>query len=241
MRTHSAAGGCLSRWLANAPAWVPTLFAAATAFGTYFCMYAFRKPFAAGHYAGLTFLGTAVELKTAFVISQLIGYALSKFIGLKVCSEAERRWRAPLLVLLIAASQTALLGFAALPGGWKVPAIFLSGLPLGMVWGLVVAYLEGRRTSELLLAILSCSFIVASGAVKDVGRALMADFGVSEWWMPFSTGMIFLAPFLIFVWLLNQVPDPTPADVAARVRREPMDGPIAPPSSTGSCPAWCFS
>ena len=32
-----------------------------------------------------------------------------------------------------------------------VAAIFLNGLPLGMVWGLVILYLEGRRTSELLL------------------------------------------------------------------------------------------
>lgn len=206
-----------------APAWVPTLFAATAAFSTYFCMYAFRKPFAAGHYAGLTFLGTDVELKTVFVISQLVGYALSKFIGIKVCSEATRRWRALLLASLIIVSEAALFLFATLPGNGKVLAIFLSGLPLGMVWGLVVAYLEGRRTSELLLAILSCSFIVSSGAVKDVGRALMADFGVSEWWMPAATGAIFLPPFLIFVWLLNQIPDPSPADVLARVKREPMD------------------
>jgi hypothetical protein len=181
MRTHSAAESQLRPWLENAPGWVPTLFAAVTAFGTYFCMYAFRKPFAAGHYTGLTFLGTDLELKTAFVISQLIGYALSKFIGIKVCSETTRRLRARLLASVVVVSQCALLLFATLPGEWKVLAIFLSGLPLGMVWGLVVAYLEGRRTSELLLAILSCSFIVASGAVKDVGRALMADFGVGEW------------------------------------------------------------
>ena len=50
-------------------------------------------------------------------------------------------------------------------------AIFFNGLPLGMVWGLVVWYLEGRQKSESLLAATSCSFIVASGEVKDVGRA----------------------------------------------------------------------
>jgi hypothetical protein len=40
---------------------------------------------------------------------------------------------------------------------------------------------EGRRTSELLLAGLSLSFIIASGVVKDFGRALM-DGGVAQWW-----------------------------------------------------------
>src|SRR5262249_25364721 len=102
-------------------------------------------------------------------------------------------------------------------------AIFLNGLPLGMVWGLVVSYLEGRRTSEILLAGLSCSFIVSSGAVKNVGLVLMRDFGVGEAWMPFVTGLIFLMPFLLSVWFLNQVPQPDDADVAERVERIPMN------------------
>ncbi|MEW4451247.1 DUF5690 family protein, partial [Bremerella sp. JC817] len=35
-----------------------------------------------------------------------------------------------------------LMLFAVVPVHWKVLAIFLNGLPLGMVWGLVVRYLE---------------------------------------------------------------------------------------------------
>ena len=101
-------------------------------------------------------------------------------------------------------------------------AIFLNGLPLGMVWGLVVGFLEGRRTSDLLLAGLSCSFIVASGMVKDVGRALMRTADVSEAWMPAVTGAIFLPLFLLSVWTLQQLPRPGRADVAERVRRDPM-------------------
>src|SRR5262249_3165104 len=93
----------------------------------------------------------------------------------------------------------------------------------GMVWGLVVRYLEGRRTSEVLLAGTSCSYIVSSGAVKDVGRFLMSQ-GVSETWMPFVTGLLFLPPFLLFVWLLNQLPPPDEADVRPRVERAPMGG-----------------
>ncbi len=40
-------------------------------------MYAFRKPFAAASYANATFLGTDIELKTALVIGQVLGYTLS--------------------------------------------------------------------------------------------------------------------------------------------------------------------
>ena len=107
-----------------------------------------------------------------------------------------------MLIAMILVAHFALLLFAVLPNNLKVAAIFLNGLPLGMVWGLVVRYLEGRRTSELLLAGLSCSFIIASGMVKDVGRWMMNVQQVDQFWMPFVTGVIFLPPFLLSVWLL---------------------------------------
>ena len=182
-----------------------TLYATVAAFSTYFCMYAFRKPFSAGTYEGLVFFGTEVELKTAFALSQLIGYTISKFMGIKVNSEQGHAGRAKLLVALILAALMALLLFAVLPTQWKWLAIFANGLPLGMVWGLVVSFLEGRRTSDALMAGLCCSFILASGVVKDSGRWLMNQQGVSEFWMPFATGALYLPGFLIAVWLLKQL------------------------------------
>jgi len=211
----------VTKWLESVPGPVFVLYAIAASFSTYFCMYAFRKPFAVGQYAGLK-LGD-IELKTALVISQIIGYALSKYIGIKVCSEATRGRRAASLVFFILWAEAALVLFAVVPPGLKLIAIFLNGLPLGMVWGLVVWYLEGRRTSELLLAGLSCSFILASGVVKDIGKHLMDAYHISEWWMPASTGLCFLPLFLASVWLLNQLPAPSAEDVAARVERETMD------------------
>ncbi len=159
----------LTVWLESAPVPLFTIFAIATSFTTYFCMYAFRKPFAAAQYEGLSFLGTTIDLKTAFVISQIIGYALAKVIGIRVCSEFSRGKRALGLVVMIGLAELTLLLFAVLPTELKMVAIFFNGLSLGMVWGLVVWYLEGRRTSEMLLAGLSCAFIVASGVVKDLG------------------------------------------------------------------------
>ena len=171
----------MTRFLERAPSAVFVGYAITAAFTTYFCMYAFRKPFAAAKFEGEFLLGSSVELKTALVISQIIGYALSKYVGIKVCSEVTPARRAPLLLLLIGWAQAALVLYGLLPDDWKFIAIFLNGLPLGMVWGLVVWYLEGRRTSELLLAGLSLSFIIASGVVKDFGRALMEG-GVAQWW-----------------------------------------------------------
>jgi hypothetical protein len=242
---RTPAGGRLTPWLENAPAPVFATYAIIAAFSTYFCMYAFRKPFAAAKFEGEFFLGTTVALKTAIVISQIIGYALSKYIGIKVCSEVSAARRAITLVLLIVWAEAALIAYGLVPNNLKVVAIFFNGLPLGMVWGLVVWYLEGRRTSELLLAGLSCSYIVSSGMVKDLGRAMLEG-GVAEWWkevpliggligtalgkvgegwMPALMGVHFLPVFLLAVWMLNQLPRPSASDVAARSERQTMTSP----------------
>ena len=138
----------------------------AVSFSTYFCMYAFRKPFAVSGNEDATSGLWHLKWKTLFVISQIVGYTLSKYLGIKVCSEIKRSQRAAALVLLIVWAEAALVLFALVPPVWKAAALFLNGLPLGMIWGMVVGYLEVRCTSELLLAGLSCSFIVSSGMVS---------------------------------------------------------------------------
>ena len=182
-------------------------------------MYAFRKPFAAGSYAEPGAFG--LDLKTLFVMSQVLGYTLSKYIGIKWISEVTRTRRVHLLIGLIVAAELALFGFAVLPRTGKVIAIFLNGLPLGMIWGLVVRYLEGRRASEVLLSALSCSFIVASGVVKDIGRWLMTA-GVPQYWMPVVTGLLFLPLLVVSARLLDALPDPTAEDAREREPRPPM-------------------
>ena len=200
-----------------------TLWAVSAAFATYFCMYAWRRPFTAASYEDGALLGGAVALKTAFVISQLLGYTVSKFWGISVCSELDRRRRARTLLLMIGIAHVALVAFAILPAPWNIAAIFVNGIPLGMVWGVVVSYLEGRRTSEFLLAGLSCSFIVASGVVKDVGLWTMNTLGVGEYWMPAVVGLFFLPVFLASIWALDRIPPPSARDVEERVERKAMD------------------
>lgn len=211
----------LRRYLASASPATFTLVATLAAFCGYFCMYAFRKPFAAGSFEGESVFG--LQLKIAFVIAQVIGYAGSKVIAIKFVSELPRAHRARVLVGLIACAELSLLGLGALPPEGKVVAMFLNGLPLGAVWGLVFAFLEGRRTSELLGAGLSMSYVVASGAVKWVGREVV-QMGVSEYWMPSLVGLMFLPPFLLCVYVLHSLPAPDPQDEAARSQRAPMDG-----------------
>lgn len=214
----------LHRWLTRASPAAFTAYATAAAFATYFCMYGFRKAFAVGTYAGhldVPLLG-ALDLKSAFVIAQVLGYAASKFLGIKIVSELSPARRAGAILVLIGASELALLLFAIIPAPWSALALVLNGLPLGMIWGLVFGFLEGRKVSDLLGAGLCVSFIVSSGFVKTVGKWVMAT-GVSEAWMPFVVGLMFYPPLVLFVALLAQIPPPTAEDEALRTKRLPMD------------------
>jgi hypothetical protein len=198
-----------------------SLYSVTVAFCTYACMYAFRKPFTAAAFEGLMYWG--LELKTLLIIFQVFGYTLSKFMGIKVVSEMTPNRRAVTIVGLILIAELALFFFWVVPGPLKIIFLFFNGLPLGMIWGIVFSYLEGRKNTELLGAGLSVSFIVSSGFVKSVGKFLILNFGVSEFAMPFFTGLVFLLPLLLFTWLLNQIPPPTPEDEELRVKRVPMN------------------
>jgi hypothetical protein len=211
----------LTQWLSRRPPILLSLFAIAGAFTTYFSMYAFRKPFTAATFGEMEAFG--LDYKVVAVIAQVFGYTLSKFAGIRVISELTRERRGLGIIVLISFAWLALLGFALAPRPWNIAFLFLNGLPLGMIWGVVFSYLEGRRFTEMMGAGLCASFIVSSGAVKSVGRHLVVDGHVSEFWMPFATGAIFLVPLLAGAWLLSLLPPPTEADEADRTERVPMD------------------
>lgn len=202
------------------PGFVFVLHASLAAFGTYFCMYAFRKPFSVATFEGLSFVG--VDYKILLVIAQVLGYALSKFVGIKVISELKPNRRLLYLISLIVLAEISLLLFAWVPAPYNIPFMFLNGFPLGMIWGIVFSYIEGRRFTDILGVVLSASFIVSSGVVKSVGLFVMNSWGVSEFWMPSVTGALFFVPLLICSFLLQRVPSPTPEDIANRTERIPM-------------------
>lgn len=200
-----------------------SLFAMLAAFLTYSSMYAFRKPFTAAAFEDLSIWG--VDYKIVLILTQVLGYMLSKFIGIKVISEMLPGSRIRSLLLLIGIAWGALLLFGLLPYPYNFICLFFNGLPLGMIWGIVFSFLEGRRTTELLGAGMSVSFIVSSGLVKAVGKALMLHAGVSAFWMPFLAALVFVPTLLLGVWMLQQLPPPSREDEALRTVRVPMQGP----------------
>ncbi|MCF0050334.1 DUF5690 family protein [Dyadobacter sp. LJ53] len=196
-------------------------WAVIASFGAYFCMYAFRKPFNAGLYQGLE-LGD-VSYKAVLIISQVAGYTLSKFAGIKVISELQHSSRIKLIISLILVAEIALLFFGLVPYPYNFIFLFINGLPLGMVYGVVFSFLEGRRFTEMLAMGLNISVVVASGILKTTYIELHTMLpGISEFWMPVFMGAIFLPFFCFFVWMLSVIPEPTPEDIQLRTERKPM-------------------
>lgn len=197
-----------------------TLKAAFAAFGVYFCMYGFRKPFTVASFEELSYFG--IDYKVLIIIAQVMGYFISKFLGIKFISELKPEKRIFYLFIFIAVAELALLGFAVIPAPYNILCMFINGIPLGMIWGIVFSYIEGRKTTEIIGLFLCSSFVVSSGFTKSTGKFLMDTFSVSEFWMPFSAGLLFIIPLLIFGLMLEKLPQPTEEDILLKNKREPL-------------------
>lgn len=192
------------------------------AFLTYSCMYAYRKPLSAGTFEGYMLWG--IDYKVILVVTQVLGYLTAKLIGIKLISELQQKRRGLLLLALIGVAQAALFLFAVTPFPYNFVWIFFNGLPLGLIWGIVFSYIEGRKATDMLAIFLSISFIVSSGFVKSIGQGLIVNWQVSEFWMPALMGALCFPLILGSTWMLEQIPPPTAEDQASRTPRVVLNG-----------------
>jgi Family of unknown function (DUF5690) len=197
-----------------------TLFASVTAFFTYMCFYPFRRAYTAATYEDLAFFG--VNFKILIITAQVLGFAVSKGLGIKYVSEMLSENRSRNLLIMIGLSWICYLFFALTPAPYNLFFIFMASLPLGMVYGTILGFLEGRKTTDLLVAVLTASFIMGSGFAKSIGKWVMTSLEVSQFWMPFVACAIMIVPFGICVWLMGQIPPPTEEDIKNRTERKPM-------------------
>jgi len=211
----------ITKWLENTNGFWFALFTTLMAFSLYTSVYAFRKTFAVATFEGIVYFG--ISYKVWLVTFQVIGYAAAKFVGIKVISELKATSRATGILITVAVAGLSWLLFGLVPAPYNIIFLFTNGFPLGLVWGMVFGYLEGRRFTEVLGAGLSVSFIFSAGLAKSVGGFIIRDWGVSETWMPFVTACVFTLPLLIFLYLLDKVPPPTALDESLRTKRQPMN------------------
>jgi hypothetical protein len=197
-----------------------TLFAGVTAFFTYMCFYPFRRAYTAATYDELSFVG--LNFKIWMITAQVLGFAVSKGLGIKYVSEMLPAKRSQNLLIMVVISWVCYLFFALVPAPFNLIFIFMASLPLGMVYGTILGFLEGRKTTDLLVAVLTASFIMGSGFAKSIGKWVMTSLEVSQFWMPFVACAIMIVPFGFCTWLMGQIPPPSEADIQSRTERKPM-------------------
>jgi hypothetical protein len=211
----------LSKRISNLPNFVQTLFAAVASFCTYLCFYPFRRAYTAATFEELYFWG--VHFKILIITAQVLGFAVSKGIGVKIVSEMKPENRAKGLLLFTGLSWICMLFFGLTPAPYNLIFVFLGSLPLGLFYGVILGFLEGRKNTDLLVAALTASFIIGSGFAKSIGKWVLSSFEVSEFLMPFVADSIMYIPLAISVWFLAQIPKPSDADKHDRVERLPMN------------------
>ena len=198
------------------------LYAALVVFLAYASIFAYRKAFTAASFNGLKYWG--VSYQTLLIISQVIGYMLSKFYGIKFIAELKRMGRWKTTVILTGIAWFAMFLFGITPAPYGMIFLFINGFVLGFLWGVIFSYVEGRRATDFIGLALAVSFIFAGGFSRSVGKWLMMEWGVSEEWMPFMTGLVFALPLALFIFLMERIPLPDADDINERTVRQPMTG-----------------
>ena len=198
------------------------LWAGGAALLSYSLVYALRKPYTAAAFEGLTFLGS--DYKVAVTTIQILGYVISKFFGIKLISELKRENRFRFFVASAVMAEAALVGFGLLPMPYNVIAMFVNGLLLGCMWGVIFSFIEGRKVTDILASLLGVSMVFSSGFAKSFGLFAMNDLHIDQFWMPAVIGGCAL-PVLVFMgYMLKRLPRPTAEDVALRNERVTLDG-----------------
>jgi hypothetical protein len=124
-----------SKWLflyphlKKIPSALLNVYCAIAAFGLYFCLYAFHRPYTILHYSQVPPWMGCIDYKASLYLFHGLGHMAAKFIGIKFVSEVPRRsmMRFWYLLALVCFSQMGLILFGALPMNWKVLGVFMSG------------------------------------------------------------------------------------------------------------------
>ena len=189
---------------------------------SYSLVYALRKPYTAASFDGLTFLGT--DYKVAVTTIQILGYVIAKFFGIKIISELKKENRFRFFVGSAILAEAALIGFGLLSAPYNVVAMFVNGLSLGCMWGVIFSFIEGRKVTDILASLLGVSMVFSSGLAKSLGLFVMNEMQVGPFWMPAVIGGLAL-PVLAFTgYMLKRLPQPTAEDIALRNERVVLDG-----------------
>ena len=189
---------------------------------SYSLVYMLRKPYTAAAFEDLEVFN--MDYKVAVTIVQILGYVVSKFMGIKLISELRREERLRFILMSVVMAELSLVFFGLLSAPYNIAAMFLNGLSLGCMWGIIFSFIEGRRMTDVLASLLGVSMVISSGTAKSVGLYVMDTWQVSEFWMPALIGAVALPLLALLGYALNRLPQPTEEDIALKSERETLNG-----------------
>lgn len=153
----------------------------------------------------------------------VVGFGAAKLPAMRLQTSAfffQYRLSILLWMLFLSMILTGLAGL--LPSHFlQISAFFWSCFVSSFLYGGIVTYLEGRRSTEILLASISASLVFA-GTVSRASADVLLRMGCPARFMPLllGAGAFLVAAFLLV--LTARAPPPNRADVAARSARTPM-------------------
>lgn len=198
------------------------LWAGGAALLSYSLVYALRKPYTAAAFEDVEFFD--MDYKVVVTISQIVGYVISKFMGIKLISELRREERLRFILMSVVMAELSLVFFGLLSAPYNIAAMFLNGLSLGCMWGVIFSFIEGRRMTDILASLLGVSMVISSGTAKSAGLYVMNNLHVNEFWMPALIGAVALPLLALLGYALNRLPQPTEEDIAMKSERATLNG-----------------
>jgi len=196
------------------------VLSAIIAFMAYTSVYAFHKPFSVATYNNISFW--SIRYQTLLIISQGLGYMLSKFAGISFIGGLKRLHRWKISAVLMGSAWVSLLMLALVPAPWGMLCMLVNGFMLGFMWGIVFSYIEGRRATDFIGSVMAISFAFAGGFTRSVALWLRDDWHITDRWLSFVTGLVFVLPMVLLIFLLEKLPPPDEQDVQQRTVRLPM-------------------
>eukprot|EP00937_MAST-01D_sp_MAST-1D-sp2_P007660 g7660.t1 len=192
-------------------------------FVSYFFTYIVKYTIFSVEYPDSSAVG-GVPLKELFSYALTVGYGVGKLPAYLYAPSIKRRRRLRVLTLLNGCY--AVLAVGLLPFGAPLAALQVLGLTLGCVsasaiFGVLLAYMEGRQSGELLMATMNAVVVGGAGACRAIARVVL-DAGVSGRWMPAACTACYAPLALAALYVLDAMPEPSAADVASRSERAPM-------------------
>ena len=169
--------------------------------------------------------GSLVDRQSALALAQSLGYFFSKIPAIALMSSSMffNNRQAVISALYVVTAIFCGVGFIIFdnaPIGQSV-AVGLSSLTVGMVYGGMISYAEGRGNTEIVVAALNLCLVLAGGLARVVGTALV-NTRMKVQYVPGAACLIGLVVGLFLLDVLAHMPPPSRKDQERRGVRRAM-------------------